>query len=90
MITNAKTIQCAAEAGLRLVGKTKDRKPDYTGSAAQWARYAQLVHWVEECNMFPWIYPFSYEAHVEVSWPRERKLEVLSTDRLEKVKISRI
>lgn len=71
MKTDAKTIQCATEAGLQLVGVGKDRKPEYSGSATQWARYGQLIHWVEECNMFPWIYPFAYELADELNWPKK-------------------
>lgn len=53
MRTTAAEIQCAAYAGLRLVGD-KDGRPQYMGTAWQWSLYENNLAWVKEHGTYMW------------------------------------
>ena len=53
MRTRAKQIQCAAFAGLTLVGQSNG-KPVYDGTPWQWSIYNNNLAWVEEHGKYMW------------------------------------
>lgn len=55
MRSTAGEIQAAYEAGLILAGQDEEGRPEYMGKGSQWARFAQLLNWIDATGAMPWI-----------------------------------